>query len=65
MSLGGKYVFATVLVFVYVHLDKLKLCIVSVNGRGYVNECYVILVELPSLFVFLVCAYGTVVWSFR
>ena len=45
------------LVFAYVNLDQLKLCVVCIDGLGYVCECYVIL----DFFVCVVCAYGGVV----
>ena len=61
MSLGGKYVFATVMCLV------LPICILiscsSVLCLGYVCENCVVLdqcYEPLSLFVFSVCAYGGV-----
>ena len=46
MSLGGKYVFATVMSLVllaYVYFDQLYFCVVCVDGLGYVYVSYVVL----------------------
>ena len=54
---------------VYACFYQLSLCVVYVDGLGYVYDCesYVFLdqcVEPPSLFVFSICVYGGVVGYF-
>ena len=69
MSLGGKYVFATVMSLVLPMCNLISCSSMCVDGlvHVYVCESYVVLDqcdEPPSLFVLSVCVYGGVFYVF-